>query len=262
MRSIFLSSSLDLWEIWFFVWYPVCSVWLHCCTAYHISPSEVLRWRDGVLYRSSKLWCSLRQSESQWSLIRIEIYLCRWSVLSICKEFLSSRRQRVVVDGATSEWIPIVSGMLQGSVLCSFLLILYSSKVFELVENRLYSCANDSTLLAVSVGQQTELRLLPLLSGTWQGFRSGAVTGARYWILTKLRLQLFVWKPFLRWYCLPCLSENWYFEAGETIICWHLCVASLLFCICSPNPWVLFSGVGVSCWNPPSASWVQSVFGV
>ena len=31
------------------------------------------------------------------------------SVLSICREFLSNRRQRVMVDGATSEWIPIVS---------------------------------------------------------------------------------------------------------------------------------------------------------
>ena len=27
-------------------------------------------------------------------------------VLSICREFLSNRRQRVMVDGATSEWIP------------------------------------------------------------------------------------------------------------------------------------------------------------
>ena len=31
------------------------------------------------------------------------------SMLSICREFLSDRRQRVVVDGATYGWIPIVS---------------------------------------------------------------------------------------------------------------------------------------------------------
>ena len=36
-------------------------------------------------------------------------------MLSICGEF-SERRQRVVVDGAASEWIPIVPGVPQGSV--------------------------------------------------------------------------------------------------------------------------------------------------
>ena len=39
------------------------------------------------------------------------------SVLAICTEFLSDRRQKVVVDGATNEWIPIVSCAPHGSVL-------------------------------------------------------------------------------------------------------------------------------------------------
>ena len=38
-------------------------------------------------------------------------------VLSICIEYLSDRRKRVVVDGATSEWIPIVS-IKDGTGLC------------------------------------------------------------------------------------------------------------------------------------------------
>ena len=41
------------------------------------------------------------------------------SVLSICREFLCNRRQLVLVDGATSEWIPIVSGVPQ-CVMSSF----------------------------------------------------------------------------------------------------------------------------------------------
>ena len=71
------------------------------------------------------------------------------SVLSICREFFSNRRQRVVVDGATSEWIPIVDGVIQGSVLGPLLFIIYTSEMFELLENRLYAYAHDSTLLTV-----------------------------------------------------------------------------------------------------------------
>ena len=62
-------------------------------------------------------------------------------------------------------------------------------------------------------------------------------------------------------YCFPCPSENWYFEVGEMYICGHLCVTSLLFCICSPNPpWELFSGVGISCWMSALASWAPGEF--
>ena len=71
------------------------------------------------------------------------------SVLFICTEFLSDRRQRVVVDGATSAVIPIVSGVPQGSVLCPVLFILYTNEMLEPVENRLYAYADDFTLLAV-----------------------------------------------------------------------------------------------------------------
>ena len=54
---------------------------------------------------------------------------------------------RVVVDGAASEWIPIITGVPRGSVLGPLLFILYTSEMFELVENGLF--AYDSTLLAV-----------------------------------------------------------------------------------------------------------------
>ena len=61
------------------------------------------------------------------------------SVLSIFRKFRSYRKQRVVVDDATCEWIPIVSDVrLQGrSVLGPLLFILYTSEMFQLLVNRL-----------------------------------------------------------------------------------------------------------------------------
>ena len=76
--------------------------------------------------------------------VQIEVYVQMDSVLSICREFLANRRQRVVVHGANSEWISIISGMPQGSMLGPLLRILYTREIFELVENRLYAFADDS----------------------------------------------------------------------------------------------------------------------
>ena len=53
------------------------------------------------------------------------------------------------MHGAASEWIPVISGVPQGSVLSPLLFILYTCEMFELVENRLFAYAYDSTLLAV-----------------------------------------------------------------------------------------------------------------
>ena len=56
-------------------------------------------------------------------------------------------------------------------------------------------------------------------------------------------------------------TRSFYFEVGEVCLCGHFCVASLLLCICSPYPSVLFFCVGVCCWMSSSASWAPSVFG-
>ena len=102
------------------------------------------------------------------------------SVLTICREFFSDRRQRVVVDGATSKWIPIVSARRATGkcVLGSVLFILYTSDMFGWVASRLYVYADDSTYMHLSASQQTDLLVLLPLTGTWLGFRSGAIIGA------------------------------------------------------------------------------------
>ena len=82
-----------------------------------------------------------------------------------------------MVDGTASEWIQTISGVPQGSVLGLLeLFILYTSEMFELVENSLFAYADDSTLLAV-VRKPTG-RSVTRFTWTWLGFRSHAITGA------------------------------------------------------------------------------------
>ena len=53
-----------------------------------------------------------------------------------------------MVDGCWSKLFNVVSGVLQGRVLGSLLFLLYTSKLFSILENKLISHADDSTLMS------------------------------------------------------------------------------------------------------------------
>ena len=71
------------------------------------------------------------------------------SVLSILTQFLSNRSQQVMVDGCRSKLVNVASGVPQGSVLGLLLFLQYTSELFPILENKLISYADDSTLMAV-----------------------------------------------------------------------------------------------------------------
>ena len=80
-----------------------------------------------------------------------------------------------MADGDTGQWTPIISGVPQGSVLGPLLFILYTSEMFELVENRLYAYADVSTLLAVVHKPADRIAVAASLG---IGLDSGVVSGA------------------------------------------------------------------------------------
>ncbi len=41
------------------------------------------------------------------------------------ENWLSNRKQRVVINGTTSDWVPVINGVLQGSVLRPVLFVIY-----------------------------------------------------------------------------------------------------------------------------------------
>ena len=71
------------------------------------------------------------------------------SLLSILTQFLSNRSQHVMVDGCRSKLVNVVSGVPPRSVLGPLLLLLYTSELFSILENKLTGYGDDSTLMAV-----------------------------------------------------------------------------------------------------------------
>ena len=68
-------------------------------------------------------------------------------ILKVFQTFLSSRTQRVKVDGVCSSSIDVVSGVPQSSVLGPLLFLLYIADLSGLLQNVLLCYADDSTLL-------------------------------------------------------------------------------------------------------------------
>ena len=54
-----------------------------------------------------------------------------------------------MVDGRRSKLVDVLLGVPQGSVSGPLLFLLYTSELFSILENKLISYADDSTLMAV-----------------------------------------------------------------------------------------------------------------
>ena len=58
-------------------------------------------------------------------------------IINSDKKFLSSRRQRVNVNGSNSDWSNVISGVHQGSVLDPLLFIIYVNDLPEAVQSNI-----------------------------------------------------------------------------------------------------------------------------
>ena len=69
------------------------------------------------------------------------------SVVNWIEQWLTDRRQRVVVDGEVSSWKSVLSGVPQGSVLGSILFLVYINDLEEGVTGKIFKFAADDTKL-------------------------------------------------------------------------------------------------------------------
>ena len=90
------------------------------------------------------------------------------------ENWLKNRRQRVVVNGQSSEWSPVTSGVPQGSVLGPLLFIIYINDIDEGIAAKISKFADDTKLGAnvckpeSVVSLQEDLRRIGEWSDKWQ----------------------------------------------------------------------------------------------
>ena len=76
-------------------------------------------------------------------LAKLPIYGIQGNVLRWISGFLVHRKQRVVLDGMPSEWLPVDSGVPQGSVLGPLLFLLYINDISENISSTVRLFADD-----------------------------------------------------------------------------------------------------------------------
>ena len=112
------------------------------------------------------------------------------SIINWMEQWITDRRQRVVVDGEVSSWKSVLSGVPQGSVLGPILCVVYINDLEEGVTGKILKFADDTKLFRKSkeIGDKEKLQddiyKLVKWSEQWQMlFNFGKCThrARKYW---------------------------------------------------------------------------------
>ena len=86
-------------------------------------------WHEGLLYK-------------------LETYGIEGQLLSLLKNYLENRKQRVVLNGQTSDWKKVNSGVPQGSVLGPLLFLIYINDLPDGITSICKIFADDTSLFS------------------------------------------------------------------------------------------------------------------
>ena len=64
------------------------------------------------------------------------------------QSWLTDRKQRVIVNNVTSDWIPVISGVPQGSVLGPCLFVIYVNDIDDAVSSKILKFTDDTKITA------------------------------------------------------------------------------------------------------------------
>ena len=85
------------------------------------------------------------------------------SIINWIEQWLTGRRQRVVVDREVSSWKSVLSGVPQSSVLGPILFLVYINDLVEGVTGKLLKCADDTKLFRNEIGDDDIIIIIIML---------------------------------------------------------------------------------------------------
>ena len=95
-------------------------------------------------------------------LLKLEALGITGNLLVWLRGFLSARRQRVVINGEFSSWVPVASGVPQGSVLGPLLFLLYVNDISLVVTNSTVKFFADDVTIYKEIACPADVHLLQL----------------------------------------------------------------------------------------------------
>ena len=79
-------------------------------------------------------------------MMKLDFYGIRGNLLLWIREFLTGRHQQVVLDGSTSNQVPVISGVPQGTVLGALLFVVFINDLPDNVSSNVRLFADDCLL--------------------------------------------------------------------------------------------------------------------
>ncbi len=92
-------------------------------------------------------------------LLKLKGYKIEGKVIKWIEKFLENRLQRVVINGETSDWAQVASGIPQGSVLGPVLFLIYINDLPDVVNNMVKLFADDTKIYARTTTEQSRISL-------------------------------------------------------------------------------------------------------
>ena len=93
-------------------------------------------------------------------LLKLEAFGVRGHLLQWIRGFLTNRLQRVVISGKYSSWLPVQSGVPQGSILGPLLFILYVNDIYSVIRHSKHGMFADDLSIYKDVSTPADCALL------------------------------------------------------------------------------------------------------